>query len=526
MVLALSVPTATQNSPRGLEIRPKQAKVWIESLPLTKIMESARQVFEHLVALNRVKMATDERLELMEVYHPVLATLQDELEHIYAYCPLPLPARQRDAYELARSLASESAFGYKLVIVEKTSKLIAFGTKRALPLPIHRALGYLRQLLLQSFKTYYPVAAGTWQEIHQLYGYCEEQGMLAETPDAGNKTSIQDLYLDLLLLSLADPFRLMQREADKVLELLAQNRGLARLRDQRPEGIDPNQFFVVALDSDRAPRLLSTALKDPEGIALRALDLDALLERLKQRLQAQAGSREALAKSRATHDTADLIGRLLRLWGDPPKRQFRRNPADSSVVLCSGIKAIVYFANLAEQEDTHAEAEAIKSGGTLPLLKIPQDKTSQALGIEQWMVLNQSANGLRLHREPGGSVGVTVGEVIGVRFAGGRNWNIGVVRWLNMLHNDDLEFGLELIAPSARPIHIEPTIASNGRAQAALQLPAMVQDDETEALLTYPDTFSDLREFSLADGSATRLVRATTLVEKTSRFDLFQFIPS
>ena len=136
MVLALSVPTATQNSPKGLEIRPKQAKVWIESLPLTKIMESGRQVFEQLVALNRVKMATDERLELMEVYHPMLTTLQDELEHIYAYSPLPLPARQRDAYELARSLASESAFGYKLVIVEKTSKLIAFGTKKALPLPI------------------------------------------------------------------------------------------------------------------------------------------------------------------------------------------------------------------------------------------------------------------------------------------------------------------------------------------------------------------------------------------------------
>ncbi len=526
MALALSVPTATQNSPKGLEIRPKQAKTWIESLPLTKIMESGRQVYEHLVALNRAKMPTDERLELMEIYHPLLTTLQDELEHIYAYSPLPLPAKQRDAYELARSLASESAIGYKLVIVEKTSKLIAFGAKKALPLPIHRALGYLRQLLFQSYKTYYPVAAGTWREIHQLYGYCEEQGMLAETPDAENKTSIQNLYLDVLLLSLADPFRLMQREADKVLELLAQNRGLVGLSDQRPEGVDPNQFFVVALDSDRAPRLLSQALQDPEGQALRALNLGALLERLKQRQQALAGNREALAKSRATHDSADLIGRLLRLWGDPPKRQFRRNPADSSVVLCSGIKAIIYFADLAEQEDPHAEAQAIDSARTLPLLKIPQDKASQAIGIEQWVVLNQSANGLRLHREPGGSVGITVGEVIGVRFADGRAWNIGVVRWLNMLHNDDLEFGLELIAPCARAIRMEPTIASNGRKQAALQLPAMMQDDETESLLTYPDTFSDLREFALSDGDATRYVRATTLVEKTARFDLFQFIPS
>jgi hypothetical protein len=131
-----------------------------------------------------------------------------------------------------------------------------------------------------------------------------------------------------------------------------------------------------------------------------------------------------------------------------------------------------------------------------------------------------------LHREPGGNVGITVGEATGIRFMGGRGWNIGVVRWLNMLENNDLEFGLELISPSAHPIQIVPTIAGNGRAQAALKLPSMIQDDVTEALLTFPDTFSDLREFELDDGGESRLVRATTLVEKTSRFEVFQFTAS
>ena len=42
MALALSVPVQEKNSLKGLEIRPKQAKAWIESLPLTRTLESAR----------------------------------------------------------------------------------------------------------------------------------------------------------------------------------------------------------------------------------------------------------------------------------------------------------------------------------------------------------------------------------------------------------------------------------------------------------------------------------------------------
>jgi hypothetical protein len=526
MALVLSVPAAIQNSPKGLETRPKHAKAWIESLPLTKTLQSGRQVCDHLGALNRARIPADERLELMEIYHPVLATLLDELEHVFGYSPLPLPTKQREAFDLAHNLANECAYGYKHCILEKTNKLIAFGTRKALPLPIYRTMGLLRQLLVQSYKTYYPVAVGIWQEMNQLYAYCEEQAMLAETPDPEMNASIQDLYMDAVLLSLADPYRLMQREADKVLDLLAQNRGLAALGPKPPDDTDPNRTFIVALDSDRAPRLLSNALKDPAGQVLRALDIGRLLERLKQRPQTQAGRSEVPAKSRTTHDATDLIGRLARLWGDPPKRQFRRNSAETSVALCSGIKAIAYFAELGEKEEPPVEAASIRSGTTLPLLKIPTDPISRQVGVEEWIVLNQSANGLRLHREPGGNGGITVGEAIGVRFIGGRGWNIGVVRWLNMLENNDLEFGLELISPSAHPIQIEPTIASNGRAQAALQLPSMIQDDETESLLTFPDTFSDLREFELDDGGESRLVRATTLVEKTSRFDLFQFTPS
>lgn len=525
MALTLTVPAPVQALPKDIETKPKLAKSWVEALPLTKTVEAGRILLEHITTLNRSKMSADERLELMEVYRPVLFTLLEELEHIFAYSTLPLPAKQREAFELSRTLAAECATAYKLYIVDKTSKLLAFGAKKSLPLPLARAIAFTSRVLLQSYKTYYPAPAGAWRDINQLYAYAEEQGLLAEVPDAESKASIADLYIEPVVLSLADPYRLMYREADKVLELLSQARGSVSLSDQRPDNLDPQKAFLVALDSDRAPRLMSIAIKEPPGQVLRLVDVGKLVDRLKQKL-AQLSTNKDAAKTKGAHEMYDLLTRLTRLWGDPPKRQFRRNPAETGVAVCSGIKAIAHFSSLAAQEDPEGDARAIAAGDTVPLLKIPTDAVSKSLGVEEWTVLNQSPNGLRLHREPGGVVGVTVGEVVGIRFSGGQSWNVGIVRWLNVLENNDLEFGVELIAPSAQPMEIEPTISSNSKVMAALKLPPIHGEGDSDTLLTYPDTFADLREFELNDGVNLSTIRSTGLVEKTSRFEIFQFSPS
>jgi hypothetical protein len=316
----------------------------------------------------------------------------------------------------------------------------------------------------------------------------------------------------------------MFQEVDRVLEILKQNRGLVDMRSNA-DGLNPQRLFVVALDSDQAPKVLIQGGRPPAGQVLQLVDPGRLVEKLQQRVRAQAGAATA-AKSRATHDLTDLLTRLIRLWGDPPKRQFRRNPTDSSVALCSGIKAISYFTDLASREDPEADAQAIRDGDTIPLLKIPQDPMSQMIGVEEWHVLNQSANGLRMHRESGGNVSITVGETVGVRFVGGRTWNVGVVRWLTLLEGNALEFGVELVAPAAIAITIEPTIGSSGKPMSALMLFPLMPDAESDTVMTNTETFSDLREFEInAMGDLLR-VRATTLVERTSRFDMFQFQPS
>ena len=522
MALSLTIPVPGKNLPKELETNPKKARAWVESLPMTKVVEAARILGQNLAALNQAKMSADDRVELVEVYRPVVLVILDELEAIYAYGSLPLPAKQREAFDLASQIRTECCTAYKILLMEKSTKMILFNAKKNLPAPLCRAMRFLRGLLLQSYKTYHPAPPGVWQEAYKLYLYAEEQGLLNEIGDDADKLTVNDFFTEMIMVSLADPYRLMQKEIDKVSDFLMQNRGLMELRGNA-DGLDPQRLFVAALDSDQAPKLLVQGNKPPPGQVLRVIHAAKLAERLQQKIR--NASSGAAAQSRATHDLSDLYSRLSRLWGDPPKRQFRRNPTESPVALCSGIKSVAFFAEMAANENPEADAQAIRDGDTIPLLKIPDDPISKSMGIEQWMVLNQSANGLRLHREDTGSVGVTVGEAVGVRFVGGRTWNVGVVRWLTLLDGASLEFGLELMSPAAFSVTIEPTIGGSKPIPALLLMPVTPEAD-ADTLLTVTDTFADLREFELNDSESVSNVRATTLIERTSRFDMFQFQPS
>src|SRR6185369_7247964 len=65
----LSVPVRTA-APKDLEIRPKQAKAWLEALPLAQSIEAAKMIRVNLVALSRAKVDVDDRLALLDAYRP------------------------------------------------------------------------------------------------------------------------------------------------------------------------------------------------------------------------------------------------------------------------------------------------------------------------------------------------------------------------------------------------------------------------------------------------------------------------
>ena len=523
MALELRVPAERSAPPKDLEVRPKQAKAWLDSLPLAQVLDAARRLAANLTAMSRSKLDVDDRVQVLEAYRPVLSVVLEELDAIYAKSVLPLTPKAREALALGREIATEAAHGYKIAILEKSAKLIAFGGKKQLPLLLFRAMEYTVAGIRASYKSYTPLAPGLWKEMHQIYLHAEKEGFFGEVVDAETKTSIADLYLESLLVSLTDPYRLVQGEHDKIVALLAGNRGLSPIQQARP-ATTPGGHFVVPCDTDRPPKPLTAASEDP-GPNWRILDTNPLVERLRTRKKAfETGNVSATTVKASAPDQVALLAKLITLWGDPPKRTYRRDPMDTSVAICAGLRLISHFVAQENKIDVAAETEAIQKGITIPLITVPDDEISKGLQVNEWEVVNQSAGGLKVKRVGATNQNITVGEAIGIKFMGRARWAIGVVRWLTVLDDGGMEFGIQFLAPAAKTVAVTPTITSAGTVKLGLLLAE--DNNSADTLLTPPSTYSDLREFEIEEEGNVSCVRATSLIEKTGRFELFHISPS
>ena len=516
---ALRPPAERTAPPAGLEIRPKQVKAWLEGLPLARGQETARQLVAHLAGINRAKIDVGDRVQILESYGPVAKAVLDDLDGLYAKSALPLGARSREALAMARDIASQLAEGYKIAILDSSKKLL--GSRKQMPLLVLRAIEYLALSLRASYKSYSPVPSGVWNEIHHFYLYADKEQLALEVADADKKASITDVYCEALLLALTDPYRLAQGEIDKVIAQLSGSRGLAGIAKEHPQ-TPTNAHFIVPCDTDKPPKPANSINDEIGGPNFRILDANSLVDRLRTRKQAlETGNVSATTSKALGPDGLQLLGKLITLWGDPPKRASRRNPMEARVAICVGVKSVSHFV-MQEPPGLDSDTEAVS---TLPLVPVADDEASKAHPVHVWDVVNLSAGGVKVRRLGEDLPPIHVGEALGIRFLGQARWTIGAVRWLTMFDEGGMEFGVQFLAPAARPVWLQPTIAATPQAKPGLVLKTN-KAAPTQAVLTLPNTFEDLREFELNAQGDVAIVRATGLIEKTARYELFHVRPS
>src|SRR5206468_10682108 len=99
----------------------------------------------------------------------------------------------------------------------------------------------------------------------------------------------------------------------------------------------------------------------------RLLDCNSLVEKMRMRLKAmESGNVSATTRTMVNPEILGLMGKLATLWGDPPKRAYRRIPTEGTVAICVGMKAVSHFVSL-EPKDPEAENTMLKSGITVPM---------------------------------------------------------------------------------------------------------------------------------------------------------------
>ena len=505
--LNLALPVVRIAPPPDLELRPRNVKRWIEGLAPNVTFETGRALARNLAATNRALVDVDARIEIVDAHRMAAAKVLEDLESMYASAPLPLAPGPRAALGLARELLTELAIGYRLTAVDFASKLL--GSKRQSGVLLQRTMQFTAARLFAAYKSYTPVPVGTWAELHEVYLRAEQLGVARDALEADVGGSIADLYCDALLLSLTDPYRLGQGEAERVLQLLRGLRGLATLGQSRP-ATKPGGHFIVPCNTDKPPKPSIGKMDDTGGEDWRLLDANPIVEQLFAR-------RDAAAKgqARSTKAQAELIAKLVRLWGDPPKRTSRRDPGQQTVAISMGIDGVGHFIAMEPRVDLAKQDHAVRRGITMPMLPLPLNDQSEPIPVFEWDVVNESKGGLRVRRLGRTEQPIAVGEVAGIKLHGRAHWAIGAVRWVTIFDDGGMEFGLQYLAQVARSV----TVAAWGSPSG----PGLLMEDENgrPSLITSPNAFSHLTEIELDDRGDSVVVKPASVVEVTHRFEIF-----
>jgi cyclic-di-GMP-binding protein len=530
MVFKFSLPSALPSEIPPIGAWREHGEAWVDSLSGMKSSEAARSLCTALYGLNRAEVSDAERLQFLEVYRPTMLNLIADLTADYHRDSVALPASTREAANLARRLLVEYAYGYKLMLLDKADGISA-GDKRQTPMLLHRAVAALSDTLALSYQTYAPTPAGVWHEIHQIYRYAEHHALDEVAVPAGaiQQSTIGLVYKQALLLALTDPYRLMPGEVDRVLAIVDRFRGGAKVLPYS-DGLSGEALFLVQSDGDKPPKPLAKATRSPTvpgDKVLSAAGLVVYLGQHRAQLEAEV-SASALHSAHSEVKQIHLLRRLESFWSSPSLRVFNRSASDSGVEICSGIAAVCYFL-----QQARSQAGAVsRNGATVPESSSADAKRSSAGATPlppytHWEISNQSAGGLAVRKTAGADSGISVGEVVAIRYPGQASWGVGAVRWMQKGEQDSLEFGIEMLAPGAVVVSIQPVLATGGKHDAVM-LPELPALNKAAALLVPPGFLHERAEFWLTDAGVPESLsaRATRLLERTTSFDIFEFIAS
>ena len=462
------------------------------------MLDVARDLVGRLGGLDEGRSEPVERQERLLTLESRANPVLRELARIYGDAPQPLDDLTREALAIGRALALALARAYKAAAMESKGKVAS---------PLLKAMTYVAEAMRGSYTTYSKVPDGTWREMNQMFQLAQEKGVAMLVASAESGMSINDFYGECLLLSLTDPYRLARGEMGTVVAFIRGLRVPVSLGKEAPDTRATAHF--VACDADAPPRpVRDTDSALPAGAYI--FDTSAMVDALRAMLDA-GGAGEARG----------LIGRLIALWEDPPRRAFRRDPAQGSVAICVGVKPIAHFVAHDAEVDGEAETKALREGITMPLSALPEDESGHAIPIHEWALINLSSGGARVRRSNSTHYPVTVGEVAGIRAPGKVLWTIGVTRWVTGMEDGTIEFGVQFFANAVCAVWVKDPV-SGGRKLGLLVTES--EDASNESLLTPPGTYAELADFELRGEGFRSRVRAGRLVEKNSRFDLFQVV--
>lgn len=489
-------------------------RAWIDQLPMANHPVATRRLLDGLQSLNRSRSDGSRRLEALELLRAPISRIAATIDKQILGASFPLPAHKAELGSLALAFQGELALGYRQALAELCAPAgsVPFLRARQVALAAARALQHGAEQLDKASLLYRTPPAGAWQALHDVHRFVAALRLAdreVEDPLHGGGVRATTVYVQALLVALANPYRHTQREQGELSGLARVLAPLAELRERNGGGDD----VIVHADVDRGPGYLP----DESGNGQRGrlcLRLERVLAALDEQL-AQAGdaaARSVTIRARGgVAQTLDLaLARRFRAdWGAHGERSHTRlggghvletviGLPDLHTALAGGEDFETFMHHVRGQVISLSEADCGASwrNGSKDLprpLRFPARVVDQGLG------------GYRVlwERGPAGeSVRARVAEIVGLALAGDGarpEWMIGVIRWIRIDDDGRVDAGIELLARHALPVGVR-ALDDDRRAPVRGLLLASLNPDpgiDYDALLASTEIDRGVREIEL-----------------------------
>lgn len=501
--MKLYIPEQSDPAKDALPSHPKKVKKWLDALPQANMGEMTRQIYARLRELNRQKMPNKHRLENMETFRAPTRDIFNNLKKYFINRTLPLPEKSKKIVALNQALLQEMAHGYKIIVYESANKIDEKIDDKSLSVAMCRSFTYQSELLFRASEIYGQVPEGIWFDMHQIYPYAETKGIHNKTvkdPEHPNSTTtIEDVYMHILLFSLARPTAMRQSDTERVYNKLYEWAKLAKL-DSQPDASHIDNFFCARVGEDRPPSYL-TQHDCETSDKVYTLETTGLVELIRQQIAKEQDKKDAITVGENL--SLQTLNTLIITWGACPKRRFSRAERKGHIAVTIGLAHTVqtiqrgdipaddktYAAPVESLEDFTLETipEELKTmtdgssgyvthteiGGTSnnawdmvakgkvmtdafererKLVETEKQKLNKEDEDLHWEVVNISAGGYCLRWNSENTSKAQIGELIALRERDPDDhfeWRIGTIRWMQFTRENGLEIGVQIMSPKA-----------------------------------------------------------------------------
>ena len=526
------LPEQTKSTKSDFNLKPAAVDQWFDNLLLANIRVSTKDIYNAIKATNSLSCHYKKRLYFLEKLHEPVVDLAHNLRKLNLNRELPPGEKNQRIAILNRKMHEQISIAYKLVLKDLLNCKLFFlcpGRNKLMAQVIERIMRHNSLALISSYQLYQPPHKGLWSDIHKLFLMASKEKLLNKkitdpTLLLITETTIKEIYLQILLVAVADPFRMPQHHIYSIFRQLEEWAPLANIRPYKEDDSRDNLF--INLSADKHPTFINPKDADKKAniwvLDTSKLDYAHLLEHFNN------------IETQTTEINGNILKQLSLAWGIVPNREHSRRPAKSKLKVAIGLNNVHYVLNgysdpewLNNDNDTDeaetglqltddlVDSEANFHSRTVEstvkvndiwgevftsktLLNTAEqssilndtstDRATDSRNPKYWNMINESIGGYCLLWDQQGSVNAKVGEIIAVSNNEDKKegyWFIGTIRWIKCDKSSRIQIGVQVLAPNAIAVSTARySSMQEGIKSRAILLPAIPVLNQPKTLLT------------------------------------------